>query len=117
MNDRIKLAEAIGWRWYDPYWVSTGVPPHIAADVEKYAYFGWASETPPDPPFDPFESIEDDFEVLDWMRKQEPAIINPHKSMSSGTLTEADILMGATQWSYQVGNYARAALKVIDENL
>jgi len=76
MNDRIKLAEAMG-----------SVP---SCD--------WST-------FDPFNNANDDYAVLEWMRKEMPhnQWLKVQKHWTPA-------------WLYQIGDYARAALKVIDND-
>ena len=65
-----------------------------------------------DPPwrnfFDPFTDANDDYAVLEWIRAQ--------GIMGSKIATELS-KAGCGKWSidYQIGDYARAALKVIDD--
>ena len=104
-KDRIRLAEALGWVWHDPYWVSTGEPPHLAADIEKYLYYQWPAEEPPIPPFDPFTDANDDYAVLEWMRKN----VDPWESVENAIMGNgvADFL------DYRIGDFARAALRML----
>lgn len=99
MNDRIKLAEAMGWR-LDPdldfiqgshtnYWLSPD------ANVTR------VSEALPDP----FTDANDDYAVLEWMRSH-GTDYQPPSNKFSGELFNP-------QWHYQIGDYARAALKVL----
>ena len=52
--------------------------------------------------FDPFTDANDDYAVLEWMRKQ-------------GAATGAFELHNSYKANYFIGDYARAALKVIDD--
>ena len=95
MNDRIKLAEAMGW-------TSAGDPDGNlwwSQQPAKYpeSYCFETNELP-----DPFTDANDDYVVLDWMRN--------HKDFWKFQQELDEI-----QWSYQIGDYARAALKVINE--
>ena len=101
MTDRIKLAEAMGWRRInneDPYWW----PPKelIPKGALAYDYVGF-DQLP-----DPFTDANDDYAVLEWYRKK------------YGTPSlEADNLEMylPLAFNYQIGDYARAALMVIDD--
>jgi len=79
MDDRIKLAEAMGIS-LEPY--------HPTDDCDHR------------PNFDPFTDANDDYAVLEWMRKIEA---------DGGRL----VYIGSMKSYYQIGDYARAALKVI----
>jgi len=82
-DDRIKLAEAMGWKrlnkteWLDP-------------DGIRHTNFG----------FNPFTDANDDYAVLEWMRKNETMPMS---------------LCGKLAFHYKVGDYARAALKVLEQ--
>ena len=88
MNDRIKLAEAMGWIKVGPLSGDySGNPPGTS---------GWPSPIP-----DPFTNANDDYAVLEWMRKD-----GPNEAM--------DHFLFWHPQDYQVGDYARAALKVLE---
>ena len=100
MNDRIKLAEAMGWVREDdydnsPFWVN-GHRMGYAPDSQ------WTKdlEIP-----DPFTDANDDYAVLEWMRN----------APNSGPYFDALIPYGSA-WQYQIGDYARAALKVLNND-
>ena len=90
MNDqekRIKLALLMGWKYQE-------------------AYHCW---TKPDGSllpreFDPFTDANDDYAVLEWVRTQDELWTDVH-----------DYLCNVSNISnYKIGDYARAALKVIE---
>ena len=56
--------------------------------------------------FDPFTDANDDYAVLEWMRKE--------ATWTVGDMTDkfCDQLEWPC-WEYQIGDYARAALKVL----
>jgi hypothetical protein len=91
MNDRIRLAEAMGWEhnkgWPVPYdgdwWKSPDGNLSVTLD------------------FDPYTDANDDYAVLEWMR------LNGAENMP-------DDFPHSRQAYYKIGDYARAALKVID---
>ena len=91
MSDRIKLAEAMGWTrstiGTEYCWRHTG---------------GRVIGMCPDP----FTDANDDYAVLEWMRLPEngPIVSN----------FESDIEQPGWAFRYQIGDYANAALKVLD---
>lgn len=102
MNDRIKLAEAMGWERTPCECVDAGQQWGWESPDKKL--FRKADELP-----DPLTDANDDYAVLEWMRDQtvkfrnlfQAALQNPH---------------APNVWSaslYQIGDYARAALKVL----
>ena len=95
MNDRIKLAEAMGWGVGEDTCdgQEIGVPP---GDTRPYGQ-GNLTQMP-----DPFTDANDDYAVLEWMRTQ--------RFWTSDKLT---YFMGMEVGHYTIGDYARAALKVI----
>ncbi len=102
MNDRIKLAEAMG----RPYKSHDGT---TAPNVFQY--------------FDPFTDANDDYAVLEWMRSRQPnKLASPIVIMSVcewvETWKEWDAFYNALPEcladDYEIGDYARAALKVIE---
>ena len=115
MNDRIKLAEAMGWKprppsetqydsytWASPYWKDG----KQLAEYPRAGYsfcFEW--QLP-----DPENDANDDYAVLEWMRK-------PDKD-GCWTGPNADdfikLIDNGHPEDYKIGDYARAALKVID---
>jgi len=102
MDDRIRrLCEAMGWEPYptgsDPkfnWWVD----PKTGKDYDK---------------FDPFTNANDDYAVLEWMRGDYRW--GPFKTALI-ELRKIEVSWHGSQftWNYQVGDYARAALKVLD---
>jgi hypothetical protein len=92
MDDRIKLAEAMGWEKYHQ--------PDFGG-----GHYAWRNErlrrkdaSLPDP----YTDANDDYAVLEWMRENHGGNFWVH---FENTLS----------CNYQIGDYARAALKVIDE--
>ena len=106
--DRIKLAEAMGWintkgervsplGHRDPFdtW-------HRRGEDKVWDYL----------PFDPFTDANDDYAVLEWMRGQF-GILNSKQ----GYVKEAcDTFLEHLPHQYKIGDYARAALKVINDD-
>ena len=93
-DSRIKLAEAMGWEWQqssDPLigrWSFGGM---------THDYGLWHHYIP-----DPENDANDDYAVLEWMRKEREGFSTCY------------LLTTRTRWSYQIGDYARAALEVLD---
>ena len=91
MNDRIKLAEAMGWmttaagQWFYG-------PDHLSG----------YQDNPPDP----FTDANDDYAVLRWFAEQEDS------QQREGFL---EIIYDIRLTDYVIGDYARAALKVLDD--
>ena len=93
MNDRIKLAEAMGVN-----------PLNLSASMLK---------------FDPFTSADDDYAVLEWMRVK----FNTYEYLMEHQGDKWVDFIAALDGSgyeghsccYKIGDYARAALKVIDD--
>ena len=90
MTDRIKLAEAMGWH-KNPDSGSWSYRVNFP-DV-KYAHY--EHELP-----DPENDANDDYAVLEWMRAQGG---DYHHAIKFSAL------------NYRIGDYARAALKVMNE--
>jgi len=88
MNDRIKLAEAMGGPLWDAYIDPMNHPECV------------------DLP-DPFTDANDDYAVLEWMRKGKDA----GKDIGKFEMWLAE--GGIFKFDYQIGDYARAALKVL----
>ena len=94
MNDRIKLAEAMGLRRKNKY----------------LRYAMWFNPTKKvlerNLKFDPFTDANDDYAVLEWMRSD----VNAWQYQYEKELMLTNNKCG----DYQIGDYARAALKVIE---
>ncbi len=105
MNDRIKLAEAMGWKFeevdHEYRYCYKRPDGHRDAFRIKEAY----DTVIPDPEND----ANDDYAVLEWARDYTE--LTPLGSVSWPIL---DVMGGALQINYQIGDYARAALKVIE---
>jgi hypothetical protein len=92
MNDRIKLAEAMGWKrstWFcqDCFFRSDG-----RLTIVNSSDF-----------FDPFTDANDDYAVLRW-------IVGDDKPFNMEVIYSLEWNV----WEYKVGDYARAALEVIE---
>lgn len=90
LADRIKLAEAM--RTPKETW------------LQKHGIVG-----PRDHIFDPFTDANDDYAVLEWMRGLGPGAADYGLFQKWGRQLPALL-------DYQIGDYARAALKVIDDD-
>ncbi len=96
MDDRIKLAKAMGWTDFID---EVGLPP--GARGQKPITQGHG--LPPDP----FTDANDDYAVLEWMRLD----INAWEYQYSKELALTNYDVG----DYEIGDYARAALTVIND--
>jgi len=94
MSDRIKLAEAMGWKHLD----ASENPPHLVGPMMKgpKGNIEWLECIP-----DPFSDANDDYAVLEWMRLQK-------------RILEFWVHVPLSAWKYKIGDYARAALKVLE---
>ena len=98
MNDRIKLCEAMGWTPLDLNLIGWWMPPGAKIDDHVFIINRKSEEALPDP----FTDANDDYAVLEWMRK-------------GLKVTEMERMLDwKSQVVYQIGDYARAALKVIE---
>lgn len=97
----IKLAEAMGWNVLPNGLCVKG--PDNNKQIRK------------DPP-NPFTDANDDYAVLEWVREQaedNPAMWEAFRDAISD-MTSHEKGFAPYTWRYQIGDYARAALKVID---
>ena len=115
MNDRIKLAEAMGWRWEE----GDGLPI-------KSVDGGWQMPGHPAGAWfdlkcpDPFTDANDDYAVSIWMRSHIFSKRNQFIKALAVVLQDIVDSKDKCAWPdaafyYKVGDYARAALKVIGE--
>ncbi len=105
MNDRIRLAEAMGW----VEWHGIGDYPRT---WRLYGPGGlsWTERKLHELP-DPETDANDDYAVLEWARKEwngKGQWANFVYALGQGNINRS------TKHHYQRGDYARAALKVID---
>ena len=108
MNEaRIKLAEAMGWTCHEIdmpkgfVWMPPDFGDHYSIRDSVIA---------PCLP-DPFTYADDDFAVLEWMRKRCGEVETPEWRAFKDTMLE----WGTSHlWNYQTGNIARAACKVLE---
>ena len=92
MKDRIKLAEVMGWKSHGAgYWSKPGCGLPLHSRDAKLLM------GPPDP----FTDANDDYAVLEWMR-------------NNGKYWKAFCGEVKNWYDYKIGDYARAALKVIE---
>jgi len=102
VDDRIKLAEAMGWERIPNYWKhGIGLSRH-----------GWKNPTTKSihslggiP--SPFTDANDDYDVLEWARSKSFDYFEEFAQEVYSTLKAVPV-------HYTIGDYARAALKVID---
>jgi len=96
-TDRIRLCEAMGWErnlagdWHN---IPQGKLPRPHFDLP-----------------DPFTDANADYAVLEWMRKRKEDLSIQQWGFQ---WTKFARLLPDASW-YRIGDYARAALKVIDE--
>ena len=106
MNDK-ELAEAMGWKYEKPYGTQSG-------PIFGKLPAGGGVWTKPDGSFtnrfDAFTSADDDYSVLEWMRGSD----NSLQSESPDFIIFGNAVKHG-RW-YQIGDYARAALKVLDND-
>ena len=107
MNDRIKLAEAMGYKPYPDadtpcWWSPDGLTIHPLTD-----------EFPHLPPLpDPEHDANDDYAVLEWMREKG---LQDANTWTKFVDTLNDFPEMGLKVAYQIGDYARAALRAIDD--
>ena len=111
MNDRIRLAEAMGWEW-QPTVDQPNNPKGQWLSPEK----GWLERSLKDELLpDPESDANDDYAVLEWMRERCGLYL------PDGEYTREQ----AQEWKrfisflddpglYEIGDNARAALKVLE---
>lgn len=63
--------------------------------------------------FDPFTDANDDYAVLEWMRNDESSPMMPVVAMKLGEIARDRGNINALH-NYKIGDYARAACKVLD---
>ncbi len=111
-NERIKLAEAMGWKkaegnggavgMYD-YWIDPEGDDH-----GKSRFDG-------SPAFDPFNSVSDDYAVLEWVRQ-----LHADYQLTDGSGFDFSwhfyrSFDGVTMCNYDIGDFARAAVIVLQQ--
>ncbi len=110
MSDRIKLAEAMGWRQFNEWiWLEPTVSMKFAEGLfRRGQHIQWSTED--DLP-DPENDANDDYAVLEWMR-----IEFTSDQIGLALLRLGENAGGPISLSkyYQIGDYARAALKVME---
>ncbi len=109
MNDKIRLAEAMGWVLEHDGPIRLWTAPNGAKGILTI-----------DLP-DPFTDANDDYAVLEWARKQWKGKTTGlvYKDRNSWHKFKLALTVGPFAWrngtGYQIGDYTRAALKVIGE--
>ena len=123
-KDRIRLAEAMGWEWDTTIRGRRGYPDDWPVWIKPNGD-RWFS--PADMP-DPFTDANDDYAVLKWMRPDEGVHIGYADGSSNWSLWSDfkdhlyELITTRTgnrrfaPWDYQIGDYARAALKVLERD-
>lgn len=109
MNDRIKLAEAMGWTPLDHKLIGWWMPPGVELDDHLFMINRKDEAHLPDP----FTDANDDYVVLEWMRKFRAQDMSDYPD--GGYLIWARFCeQFGVFGNYKIGDYARAALKVLE---
>ena len=108
LSDRIKLAEAMGWTHIHMKYVAMDETSYPFGCVPGNVNDKHLKEQIPDP----YTNANDDYAVLEWMRERRDSLLADDADVWRKFM--AVIHEGAFCTSlYQIGDYARAALKVI----
>ena len=106
IKDRIRLAEAMGWI-HTTGWSEnpmSGKQPFDHWSQRGGKVYGYL-------PFNPFTDANDDYAVLEWMRRGDGPATTYAKFKDAFRGRYVDLV---PRWYlYEVGDYARAALKVL----
>ena len=106
-QDRIKLAEAMGWRRINDEDLAWWSPEERLPSGTVFCDYVGLSCLP-----DPFTDANDDYAVLEWLRSRRDL---PPYDMELWRKFMAVIHKGAFSTTYyQIGDYARAALKALE---
>lgn len=109
MNDRIKLAEARGWKRGEVHTVAVmGTPVSAQRWIDPEGNDRAPSALP-----SPFEDANDDYAVLEWLRAEGAKGKSPFVKFGRHRWQSVCDAMIRSRFGYQIGDYARAALKVI----
>ena len=110
MSDRIRLAEAMGWTHIRMKWVAMEEKSYPFGCVPRNVNDKHLKEQIPDP----YTNANDDYAVLEWMRDDSRCMEFPRYV---GALSDVmDKRLAASHAAnYQIGDYARAALKVLED--
>lgn len=92
-QDRIRLTKAMGWK-HEPDYQGVGAWIDYGSGKRQ----GRVKFDVPDP----FTDANDDYAVLEWMRSQKE---------NRNFFEECN----ESAWSYEIGDYARAAMEVLGE--
>jgi len=103
--DRIKLAEAMGWTPLDLKLTGYWMPPGVTIDTHVMHIERVAESDLPDP----FTDANDDYAVLEWFRGNYLDFPGTHIGK------EAKLILTRHLWNYEIGDYARAAISVLEE--
>ncbi len=105
MDDRIKLAEAMGWT---DFIGDAGLPPGARGQRPQTQ----GHQHPPDP----FTDANDDYAVLEWMRNTvlEHRQTSPLGKVPAHLWEFFELINDAPRGDYKIGDYARAAISVLD---
>lgn len=115
-KDRIRLAEAMGW---DVGWIGgwqskeAGYPADIWSPPGRHDHSGYCWHSVNELPH-PFTDANDDYAVLEWMRAGLTGARNDNREKARHWVNFVLLLSDWQISEYQIGDYARAALKVLD---
>ena len=97
---RIRLAEAMGWKWRD---IKSAFQPGGGQWHKPDGKFTSIIKYKEHIPFDPFTDANDDYAVLNWARERGLQDANGWSAFHAA-------LGDYHKVTYQIGDYARAAL-------
>lgn len=106
-QDRIRIYEAMGWQWsmVDDHWGEWVRPDGSSCRRPR----GMRCSALPDP----FTSADDDYAVLCWVRHGNNSA-EQYRLFKNAF--ESDYIDGIARWYlYEVGDYARAFLKTLED--
>jgi len=108
MSDQIKLAETMGWTPLDGKLTGWFLPPGVPETLEGISQRQWRDDLP-----DPFTDANDDYAVLEWIRNSadEPRFTDFRDALRA--MNYIDSGAHRNSWSYEIGDYARAAISVL----
>ncbi len=108
-QDKIRLAETMGWTKVKPYREGIyGLPPDTRAGDDAL-WLEFCLNIP-----DPENDANDDYAVLAWMREKTPSIGTHIKWASDDEGWVFFNELHLHKVDYTIGDYARAALKALE---
>lgn len=108
---RIRLAEAMGWMWDESIRPRKNTPDKWCCWIKPDGDKWFDSDAMPDP----YTDANDDYAVLEWARTQDRHFLYKYGDAHFAIrLSHAPTANGVP--CYQIGDYANAALQVIDNS-